>query len=294
MPKAMKKRIYTYGQLDTILHKRGQAGRFNTLSATLYGAVRVEYSAGTPAMLITHRGAPLDYRLAEVHSIAGGDTLYRVLGASDQIRKATPAVRARWRKHVAMFTPRTVEGRVLRHDPARWYRIRNGTATEVTDVPRDAVSWLPRNRSLLLPKSSRPTSQRWTQPYASYPQFVRRSLRFVSDLRKSLASGLKAELQLLYTGEKLHNLYFHAKGMYLHVCLPPTERSPSKRLIVGVAMHDKESRTHFHVDGDYAIKHCQFEAYDCGTKEWTRWPCRRDAIIGIKEWVMSSIYIPGL
>jgi hypothetical protein len=290
----MKKRIYTYGQLDAILHRRGELSQYRSLGAALYGSVRVEAHAGYSALFICYDGKPVSYRIAEVHSVAGGDTLYRVLRAPDEVRKATPAVRAKWRKYVTMFTPRTVKGRVLRSDHARWYRIRNGTATEMADVPRDAVSWLPRNRSLLLPKSSRPTSQQWVQGNEQYPKFARRSLRFVSDLRKALATGPKAELQLIYQSEKPHSTYFHARRLYLHVCLPPTERSPSKRLIVGIAMHDKESRTHFHVDGDYAIKHCQFDAYDCGTKEWTRWPCRRDAIIGIKEWVMSSIYIPGL
>jgi hypothetical protein len=294
MPKDMKKRIYTYGQLDTILHKRGEPGKLHTLGATLYGAVRVEYSPGMSSLFIVCRGAAAVYRIAEVHSIAGGDTLYRVLGATDEIRKSTPAARAKWRKYVTMFTPRTVEGRVLRSDPARWYRIRNGTATEIAEVPRDAVSWLPRNRSLLLPKSSRPTPQQWVQGLEQYPKFVRRSLRFARDLRKALADGIKADMQLIEKHEMQINRLFHANGLFLHVCLPATEQARSKRLVVGIGMHDKESRAHFQVDGDYGIKHCQLEAYDADTKNEYRWPCRRDAIVGIKEWVMSSIYIPGL
>jgi hypothetical protein len=85
-------------------------------------------------------------------------------------------------------------------------------------------------------------------------------------------------------------------GASLHVCTAPTPRKDGKRLLIKVGPYTDEGRTHHHVDRDYARKHSQFFAVEEG-ESWRnggmRWKCRKDAIIGIKEWVLGDIYIPG-
>lgn len=290
MPKTMKKRVYTYGQLDTILHRRGKPDQWASLAAPLYGKVQLYAPPGKPYMAIRYASERLHYEIASVFSVAGGDTVYRVAGASDAVRKGPPAWRNLWRKHVAMFTPREVAGRIRKGDTTMWYRIRGGVITEIPPP----TTRLPRNRSLLYPKSTRPSVHEWAGAVAlDLPKFYRRAVRFAGDLKKSLADCLNAEMQLMRPLELDSRTGFYSCRLFLHVCLPPTEQSPSKRLAVGIGVHDLESRTHFHVDGDYGIKHSQFSARDADLRVH-RWPCGKDAIIGIKEWVMDSIYIPGL
>ena len=154
----------------------------------------------------------------------------------------------------------------------------------------------PRNRSLLYPSFSRPSLKEWAVTSEPLPKFVARAKRFVVNLKAALPEGIKADVQLMGYWEGQNTfLYYPKDTLYLHVCLPPTERAQSRRLIIATRPHDVHSRTHFNVDGDYGIRHSQFAARQHGDlRDSFTWPCAKDAIIGIKEWVMGSIYIPGL
>jgi len=283
MPKTMKQRIYTYGQLDTILHRRGQHFP-GVIDATLYGNVIVRAIEGRPHFIIRYDGSRNNYVIANVESVAGGDTLYCVAGAPKMVMDGSAAARKRWRACVSAFTPRVIAGRTPPLKKAEYWRVRDGIARL---LPAPA-----HNYSLLLPQCNRPAMKEWANQTRSLhlPRFTSRSKAFAVNLRKELDGLMGAKMQLLRYGEGI-GAFKGRNGLLVHVCLPPTETTNSPSLCVLTTPHDSESRTHFHVDGDYGIRHSQFEGRSGMT--YLRWRSAKDAIIGIREWVMSNIYIPG-
>jgi hypothetical protein len=84
----------------------------------------------------------------------------------------------------------------------------------------------------------------------------------------------------------------------MHVCVAPSSRAQSVKLVLIVSNHDLASRRHFGVDGDFGIRHSQVWGVEMTGAGWNRtdpikWKSTRDAVVGVKEWVMNSIYIPG-
>lgn len=293
--KTMKKRIYTYEQLNSILRKRGKADGHATISAPIYGNLLASWRTGN-YFTIVYYGKHMNYVVARVHSVAGGDTVYWIPSLEPQVRKARPKLAAQWRKHVERFTPHVCDGRSVGLYSA-WYRLHDGRATAVaTEHSMSHGVPMPRNRSLLYPSFSRPSLKEWAVTHALLPKFVARAKRFVVNLKAAMPEGIKADVQLMGYWEAQDEFrHYHKDTLYLHVCLPPTERAQSKRLVIATRPHDSESRTRFHVDGDYGIRHSQFSARQHGDlRDSFTWPCAKDAIVGIKEWVMGSIYIPGL
>lgn len=288
MPKTMKQRIYTYEQLDTILAKRGSPpNKHGHVIARLYATMHVVAHRQPYLRLVTvGSDGKHGYTLAYIWRVAGGDTTYAVAPPSDDLRRS-PQGRAMYRTDCKRFTPRVIVGRTPK-DWA-WYRIHNGEARAIDPASvRDG----PPNSSLLLPRCTRPSYADWTQPYvAHYPKLCGRAKAFYTRLRRELKDGPACTVQLIHRDECGPGL-FHPNGMHLHVVMPPTERGRSPRLLASVLNHDQYSRRRFHIDGDFAARHARVIGKDAG-KDELQWRSTKDAIVGIKEWVMANIYIPG-
>lgn len=313
--KRLKQRLLTYGELDARTlratkksRKEVKAGRAQRVSCavTLYGSVQAKPAgiekcwfeiqwygnlrrAGGPDRMAT-------VTLARVYAMSDGDTGYLVtgVGAARKRSKAGEAEVKVWKRYASVFTP-FPKGRLLTEGQSAGYRLHDGTVTEWNDT---TAHWQ------TMPTCNRPEPSYWAGggftpgqpdkvPYGLYPKFIARCRRFHSDLRKQLADGPQAVVQLLHKDEV--RSVFSGLGNALQVCLPPTRTATGRRLIVAAAMHSAESRKHFRIDGDYSPRHSQYYAWDDSQPRSSimRWKCGKDALVGIKEWVLGSIYIPG-
>lgn len=294
MPKTMKQRIYTYDELDSILSRRGSPpDKWGKVIARLYSSMHaVAHRQSYIQLVRVGTDGQHGPTLAFIWRVAGGDTTYAVAPPPDDLRRR-PGGRARYRADCKRFTPRIIAGRTPK-DWA-WYRIHNGVAQRIADAgTRDG----PPNSSLLLPRCTRPGYSEWTQPTfagaknwkAHFPKLCGRAKAFYARLKRELKDGPACTVQLLRSGETPG--WFTRNGLHMHVVMPPTERGRSARLFVAVCNHDQRSRTYFHADGDFGMRHAHVIGADSAKSEH-HWRSTRDAIVGIKEWVMSSIYIPG-
>ena len=314
--KRLKQRLLTYGELDARTlratkksRKDKAAGRCKAVScdAVLYGSVRA-----APVKIgdfgfeifwhgsLRRAGGPDESArvpLARVYALSDGDTGYCVVGvgSSRNRSRADEAKVKVWKRYVNAFTP-FPKNRLLSGGETAAYRVRDGKVTDWEDGRAGHGKWL------LMPHCNRPSASYWAGggftpgqpdkvPYGLYPKFIARCRRFQSDLRKQLADLPHAVVQLLHKNEATGRI---AMGNSLHVCLPPTRTKNGGRLIVSALMHNDESRRFFHIDGDYSPRHSQYFALDVmRPSELMRWKCGKDALVGIKEWVLGSIYIPG-
>lgn len=287
MPKTMKQRIYTYDQLDAILSKRGSPpNKQGHIVARLYGSMHV-VAHRQPYLRLVQVGSDgkHGFTLAYVWRVAGGDTTYLVAPPSEDLRRS-PEGRAMYRRDCKRFTLRAIVGRTPK-DWA-WYRIHNGEARPTAAA---SVREGPANCSLLLPRCASPSYAEWTQPYvAHHPKLCGRAKAFFTRLRRELKDGPACTVQLIsrYEWPGL----FHPNGLYMQVVMAPTERSRSPRLCLAVCNHDKFTRMRFHIDGDFAVRHAYIIGKDAG-KDELQWRSTKDAVVGVKEWVMANIYIPG-
>lgn len=295
MPKTMKQRIYTYDQLDAILQKRGSGpNKHGHVVARLYSSMHaVARHENYLRLARIGSGGSHGFTLAYVWKVAGGDTVYAVASPSDDLRRS-PRGRAMYRADCKRFTPREITGRTP--TDWAWYRIHDGVARMIA---AGLVREGPPNASLLLPRCTRPDYSEWTQPEgyraldwkSHFPKLCGRAKAFYTRLKRELKDGPACTVQLLRSGETPG--WFTRNGLHMHVVMPPTERARSPRLFVAVCNHDQWSRTYFHVDGDFSMRHAHVIGADAAKSEY-HWRSTRDAIVGIKEWVMANIYIPGL
>jgi hypothetical protein len=291
----VKRRVRTYEQLDRMLCKRPTRGNF-LVSTNVYGKVNAsaDFTNSSPEIVLKYvaQGGHYFFEVARVWRVSGGDTVYRVSGCRAEIRKEAVG-RKRYRKYVQRLTPRDITGRTPREHDVRWYRIRDGVATQIEGPPKGRpFCWTS------LPQCITPSLKEWLASHGTLPKFVARSRAFAINLRRGLADGLPCQVQLLtHRQAPAGGLSSKTSSLWLHVCTPPTGTSNGRRLVIETFTHSRESRTHFHVDGDYGMRHSQFAALEPkGPHGWRvvdRWPCARDAIAGIKEWVLSTVYIPG-
>lgn len=137
----------------------------------------------------------------------------------------------------------------------------------------------------------------------AYPLFAKRARRFAIRLRRELADmSMPARLILQRAPElPVHQIRLAPQSLSLFVIADSPTPGYGTGLRVWVAMHSNESRRHFGIDYDYGLNHCQYIATLSGSKihdpyfnDYMRWCRARDAINGIKEWVMSHLYIPGI
>jgi len=307
--KKLKQKILTYGEIDARITRHYKKHKNKDCSVPLYGNLSVRI----PAINSNHfeivwygnlrrAGGPNAHqilRLAQVFALSDGDTGYVVSGvgrARNNSDQEAAEIKV-WRRYVAAFTPHDPKERLLFKRSVA-YRVRDGKAVRLTDFPMAHLShpimpgcwWA-------MPTANRPDWKRWQYAYENefngFPKFVARSKRFVTDLRKRLADGPTAVVQLLHRNEGTR--FPEYRGLQLHVCLPPTRTQEGKRLVIQGSMHTKESRQFHHVDGDYAPRHSQYFAWQQGDpkSQVMRWKCGKDALNGIVEWVLGSIHIPG-
>lgn len=279
--KKLPPRLYTYEQLESLL----RLCRKGTRSHVLYGCVAVNRK--DPFIQICYSSKKARVVLATVGRGSDGDTVYTVHGVG--LRAKTPeeamAIR-KWKQYVTVFTPS--DGTRVAKNACQHWRVRDGVATPCVLKPG---TWKHSPRGIDVP------TEKWAATYAaSFPNFTRRCRVFATRLRKALEGGPPSVVSLLQPPwSEQSPLFMSRKGAFLHVCTPPTATQDGRRLLVCVDMHDGESRRHHHVDGDYAVKHSQFLALEDG-KRWAdlmRWKCSKDAIVGIQEWVLGCIHIPG-
>ena len=300
------KKVRTFEQLNALLRTRGQEPEefgirtgWGARFARVYGSV---YVRGSPTArylnLVRNPGKmPEDgyMDIATVTSVAGGDTLYHVVGFGKDRNAKGRINRFTWRRLARRLTP--YDGLKCKGE---WrYRVKQDGRFEYlppgTPDPRPSLLY----PSSLLPKG--PAA--WISDYAkvsSYPNFINRAKRFARALRVAVDGQFGARVQLLWASHAATFQPTEGPAVWLHVCLPPHETQDGKRLLIAIAMHDKASRQFFRVSGDYGQRHCQFLATDLDSRQmrqgWPykyQWKCQADAIVGIKEWVLGSLYIPG-
>jgi hypothetical protein len=287
--KKLRKKVYTYEQLEAILHAHSTGAR---RSSSLYGSVVAAPSRAWPcAIAIAYETDRLVVPLAYVYRAANGGTAYSVAGPDTyyrrQNRQRHERIRETWKRYVRAFTPYN-ERRVFADDIRMHYIVRDGVATH---VPRLPGVWQHVPRGLL------PAPKNWAKPFEhrKYKTLARRCRLFATRLKRALADGPPCVVQVF---DELHGYHAHIPfvGATLHVCTAPTAAQNGKRLLIKVGPYDDAGRTHHHVDGDYARKHSQFFAVEEG-KSWRdggmRWKCSKDAIAGITEWILGDLYIPG-
>jgi hypothetical protein len=236
--------------------------------------------------------------LASVFALSDGDTGYivRGVGRVGDNKEADLAAIKIWQRYVGVFTPHRPPIRFEASFIKRYRVSKDGVSSDGNVYPGVAHPifagcwWT-------MPTANRPDWNRWLHgwgdEFKTYPKYLARSRRFANDLRKRLAGGPTAVVQLLNRTEG--NRFHGREGLQLHVCLPPTRTQQGKRLIIQGSMHDLESRHFHHVDGDYGPRHSQYFAWLQGDpkEKVMRWKCSKDALNGIVEWVLGSIYIPG-
>lgn len=285
--KTLAKRLYTFEQLDAKWrrgNKRGTHGK-------LYGNVKVGRSLRTPnALRVSYTGKRCAFNIAHVHRGYDGSTVYHVLGIGAARNK--PSMRRNidlWMRYAPVFTPLD-PGERLCSGSGVWYRLHNGEITRLHSRPGLWLSW---------PSTGRPSPDQWmagNKHVATFPNFQRRCRLFATRLKKSLADLPDSVMQLIMNGEHPPPYIMPGgPGVELQVFTPPTEWQDGRALTVKMCMHDVESRHFHHVDGDFGMAHNQFFALEIGKKlhDMLRWKCSKDAIVGIKEWIIGDIYIPG-
>lgn len=290
--KALKQRLYTYEKLNATFYRKMRSGVRGTHEVFLYGRVGPEYRADDRmwhGIDIVYRGRHGTIRLATVTRLLDG-TMYTVHGIGKRRNKSkiTRHQIELWKRYAPAFTPQTTR---LYGGEAKHYLVRDGTVTPL-DAPLGA--WLTVH-SWMVPK---PREWSWgganhQHQFRTLQNFPRRCLLFATRLRKSLAEDGQGEVQLRH-GHGWGS-FWRPAGNTLHVCTPPSTQRDGRQLVVHIAMHDSESRHYHHIDGDWGLAHCQFFALASGKdkSQMLRWKCARDAINGIKEWIIGDIYIPG-
>jgi hypothetical protein len=292
--KALKQRLYTYERLNSRLFKYVRSGT-GEYQLYLYGKVAIGYAAGGRMLHgidISYRGKHGNIRIATVYRLLDGDTMYAVHGIGKRQNKSK-LVRHQidlWQRYAPAFTPQTTR---LYGGEGRHYLLRAGSVS-VTPLEEPHGAWL------TMPSAMCPKPNDWTGgvgfnkgKFKSLQNFPRRCKLFATRLRLSLAEDKQGEVQLRNWHDWGHGRT--PEGNTLHVCTPPSTRRNGRQLVVHIAMHDAESRKFHHIDGDWGIKHCQFFALERGKdrSDMMRWKCAKDAINGIKEWIIGDIYIPG-
>jgi hypothetical protein len=285
--KKLAPRLYTYEKLESLLRLHGAGKR----SHRLYNCIAV--NRHDPYIQIVYCAKSLRVVLATVGRGSNGDTVYTVpgMGSRGKTPESAAAIR-KWRQYVPVFTP--CDGKPFAAGTFRHWRVRDGVATWCERKPG---TWMH------VPRSVDVTPDKWADVNAKmYPNFPRRCKFFATRLRKALAAGPPAVMSLLSlrssrdTNPLWNIVCAHGDGPRLSVCTPPTATQDGRRLLVTVLLHDKDSRQHHHIDGDYGIKHNQFIALEDGKAlrgNCLRWKCSKDAIAGIAEWIIGDNYIPG-
>jgi hypothetical protein len=302
--KPLKQRLYTYEQLNKKLRNLPPKVHY----VRLYGAVLAEVTARRAADLepssmgIIYRGKDIVYTdgvvrqgegfpIAAVYRAADNASVYMLYGIGRKRNKSAMRRKiARWMRYAPAFTPMPA-GERLYEGERRFYLVKDGAVTQAPDLPGVWLDPPPTHRNL------RDWADGEHREFRSYENYPRRCRLFARRLQRELAEAFPVELNLIHHPEIIWRRFgYYGKGVGLSVKTPPTATQNGRCLDVQIRMYDDaEARRFHHVDGDYGIKNCHFYALERG-KKWSdvmRWKCARDAINGIKEWIIGDIYIPG-
>jgi hypothetical protein len=137
--------------------------------------------------------------------------------------------------------------------------------------------------------------------WEKYPKFRAKARAFYRSLHLRLSTGLPAVVRFGGSSEgmrKVMSVYAaHGRwrGLLLTVSTPPASKQPSRMLHVLIRMHDKASRDALGIDWDYGLAHCHVVAVEYGESyaHRTEWKSAKEALVGIREWVNGTLYIPG-
>lgn len=314
--KTVKSRVYTFGQCDTLMHRHKIANATGGVPfKRLTGNVQLTGNFKTHYFSIRYYGKRLAVTLARVYRASDGDTLYEVYGVGhpaaadralskhrDKRAKELAMWRKVWRKYAPMFTP--VEPDAKLGAITACYRMQGGVAIPcggpAGTTPR---SLDPQGVWLARPQCWQQKREVWAAPFKDKliglmekGGFARRGKLFFTRLKKELADEKIGVVQMVWDHEcEMLGAIWKEAGLCLSVCTPPSRTRNGRRLVIKMAPYSPDARKHHHVDGDFAYKNAQFFALEDGAKrsEMLRWKCAKDAIAGIKEWVIGDIYIPG-
>ena len=291
--KVLKQRVYTFRQL---WKKRLGSGAG---PLRLYGAVQVTgNSAFNGPAELGIRYIPKDtdhnFPIAAVYRAANNATLYVMYGIGQ--KRNQPEMRqkiARWMRYAPAFTPMPPGERLYEGQRRFFLRQEDGSTSELPDMPGVWTKYPLVNQRLA----------DWTDAgFATYPLFARRARRFARMLREEVSPlGGELRLQELSVIRAADKRYHDQPGLSLELALPPSASRHGRVLGIEVFMYDREARQHHRVDGDYGMKNCHFLACPAPVHHYSgpqlrklmRWKCAKDAIIGIKEWILGDLYIPG-
>jgi len=298
-----RKFLFTFHQLDSLLRRSGKPDPSDKLMAWLPGSVNVRVVADLvyrTELGIEYWDTHTRFPLASVWSVEDGGTVYVVNGCTVELGK-TREGRRLFRKYVRRYTPHTVQGRTPRYESIYQYRLYGGLVVEIAAV-QDKSGNRPFYPSRLYPKCAAPRLGNWVLPGVEkgLPKFVARSRAFYKSLRREITDCIPATVQLLNQRQgpaesRTSRGFTWSTGpsLFLHVCTRPSSQDRGRQLVVVTEPHDAESRRFFNIDGDYGFRHSQFRACEPPEPAQMRWRCAREAIVGIKEWLLGSIFIPG-
>ena len=294
MPK-LEKRVYTYEELAEIMSQRGKKCDTGiNWTARLRSCVHVSAEPGRWGLSLRHVSrSGREFSFARAYRVDKGGTLYCVHGLSKTLSARQHSA---FRNSVRAFTPHEVSGRVL-GDPS-WIRIHNGNAVSLPQ-PATNSAGKPLACWLDVHPITRPSYEMWLTGWKpSHPKLCGRARSLYTRLARELRDGIPAHVQLLHGSEYSGVSHWCPRGLAMHVCVAPSSRAQSVKLVLIVSNHDLASRRHFGVDGDFGIRHSQVWGVEMTGAGWNRtdpikWKSTRDAVVGVKEWVMNSIYIPG-
>jgi hypothetical protein len=300
MPKTVTKKVYTFEQLDEILCRRGERGRTNVIARLRGNVFLLAPTDGPNHIRIQYNSEHARFEIARVWKVAGEGTAYKVYAYKQNPSLPASQVRYRsaYKNYVNRLTPHTLSARgrlgtswCYRVDTAGWH----GTGDWLDRVG-------PADGSRLYPECVTPSPDEWLGERPEMgTEFERRSRAFWHHLRREIDGSLPCSVQLLNQSQAASGWSRPSRScgpsLCLHVCTPPVGTRAGRRLLVCTSPHAKESRTFFHVDGDYGLKYSQFAALEIGSDNYSasplRWPRAKDAIAGIREWLLSTVYIPG-
>lgn len=313
--KTMKARVYTFGQCDTLMHRYAATKQAHPYKR-LRGNVFLCHQWNHNYFAIRYLGERLRVTLARIYRASEGDTLYEVYGVGhaaaadralpkdrDKRTKVLALWRKAWKQYAPMFTP-------VAHDEklgaiTACYRVQGGFVLPCGPpaVPgRPATD--PQGVWLARPMCYHPKRAVWEADFArrligtmEKGGFARLGWRFFNRLKKEIGNENMGVVQLVLDHEcDALGSRWKQPGLCFGVCTPPSRSRNGRRLVVKMAAYDTPSDRQFHhADGDFALTNAQFYALEDGAKrsEMLRWRCVKDAINGIKEWVIGDIYIPG-
>lgn len=299
-------RVYTFKELVSIFRWGREWSTKRVFEGyVLYGNVLLQTYANR--FSIAYSGGGTRFPIADVYRASDDDTVYVVhgIGGDETDRRSLPSSSPQrkrlaflWAKYVPLFTP-LPHGESLDATQAV-YRLqanlcglRLGTNSQEND-PQGV--WLATN------PCDRMSMEDWIQPLLGFGTFARRCRTFAIRLKKAcLAMNALVKIQLLCPSEATDiamppDTSFHLPACAcLEVCTPPTHSQNGRRIVVKICRHGIESRAFFRVDENFAQTHNQFFALEegAGHLEQMRWKCGKDAIDGVKEWLIGDIHIPG-